>query len=184
MATAAANTITATPLKRDQIPSSSFLAAIPILAVCSLVPVPCPYGSSRSVCVVCAATAAGVKGSANVVPLYQSFHWSRKYGLSGLPLSPSTMFSVDAVHVAPVHGESLRRAEGAAHLLHRRWRRRSAAARPVPAMRAMSGKNCGERVLDVNHMPVSVAPVAPHRRRLSVSIPLRTAAVSSAFQSL
>lgn len=36
------------------------------------------HGSSRSVCVVCAATAAGVNGSAKVVPLYQSFHWSRK----------------------------------------------------------------------------------------------------------
>ena len=51
--------------------------------------------ASRNVWRVWAATAAGVKGSAKVVPLYQSFHWSRKYGLSGLPLSPITMFSVE-----------------------------------------------------------------------------------------
>ena len=36
------------------------------------------HGSRRNVWLVCAATAAGVKGSAKVVPLYQSFHWSRK----------------------------------------------------------------------------------------------------------
>ena len=46
---------------------------------CSLVPWSLFFhGSRRSVCRVCAATAAGVKGSAKVVPLYQSFHWSRK----------------------------------------------------------------------------------------------------------
>src|SRR5271170_7265792 len=54
----------------------------------SLIPGPCSlfffHGSRRSVCVVCAARADGVKGSAKVVPLYQSFHWSRKYGLNGL----------------------------------------------------------------------------------------------------
>jgi len=46
----------------------------------SLFPIPYSllfHGSSLSVCRVCAATAAGVKGSAKVVPSYQSFHWSR-----------------------------------------------------------------------------------------------------------
>ena len=36
------------------------------------------HGSRRRVWLVCAATAAGVNGSAKVAPLYQSFHWSRK----------------------------------------------------------------------------------------------------------
>src|SRR5208283_2578128 len=65
---------------------------------CSLFPIPYSlnfHGNSRKVWRVWAATAAGVKGSAKVVPPYQSFHWSWKYGLSGLPLSPSTMFSVE-----------------------------------------------------------------------------------------
>jgi hypothetical protein len=53
------------------------------------------HGSSRSVCFVCAATAAGLKANGNVVPPYQSFHWSRNQGLSGSPLSPSTMFCVE-----------------------------------------------------------------------------------------
>ena len=35
------------------------------------------HGVSRSVCSVAALTAAGVKGSAKVVALYQAGHWSR-----------------------------------------------------------------------------------------------------------
>src|SRR3984885_12497456 len=52
-------------------------------------------GTSRRVCVVDAVTADSVKGMANVLPLYQDGNWSRKYGLSGSPDSPITMFSVD-----------------------------------------------------------------------------------------
>ena len=52
-------------------------------------------GTSRRVCVVDAVTAASVKGMGNVLPLYQDGHWSRKFGLSGSPDSPITMFSVD-----------------------------------------------------------------------------------------
>ena len=52
-------------------------------------------GTSRRVCVVDAVTADSVKGMANVLPLYQDGNWSKKYGLSGSPDSPITMFSVD-----------------------------------------------------------------------------------------
>src|ERR1700728_2705333 len=52
-------------------------------------------GTSRKVCVVDAVTAASVKGIGNVLPLYQDGNWSRKFGLSGSPDSPITMFSVD-----------------------------------------------------------------------------------------
>src|ERR1017187_4696269 len=48
---------------------------------CSLFPIPCSllsHGSRRRVWRAEAATAGGVNGKAKVVPLYQSFHWSRK----------------------------------------------------------------------------------------------------------
>ena len=63
-----------------------------------------------------------------------------------------------AVDVAPVHGEALRGAEGAAYLLHgggvaaqRLWAGAGDAAD--------DGQKTGQRMLDIDHVPASVAPL-------------------------